>query len=54
MKDRRCEICDAYVDEPNTSPWCNYCGKFLCPKCEKKHNKDECRKIKGTRVGELR
>jgi len=43
MPDRVCQICGAPIIEYGDSPWCNYCGKVMCPACERKHNKNECK-----------
>lgn len=41
--DRTCQLCGASISELGDSPWCNYCGRFMCPTCERKHNKEECK-----------
>ena len=43
MGNRRCGICDVFINELGSSPFCEHCKKILCPTCEKKHDKEECR-----------
>ena len=43
MVNRRCGICDAPINELGESPFCEHCGKVLCPMCERKHSKEECK-----------
>lgn len=43
MQNRLCDMCGMCINELGVSPWCNYCGKVMCPTCERKHNKEECR-----------
>ena len=43
IPDRTCQLCGASISEYSDSPWCNYCSRVMCPACERKHNKEECK-----------
>jgi len=39
-----CGLCGETIYELGESPLCFGCSKYLCRKCERKHDKDRCEK----------
>jgi len=48
---RTCQVCEAGIVEYGDSPWCESCGKTMCPSCERKHDKESCKLEKKARGG---
>ena len=40
---KECGMCGKVFFEMGQSSWCDSCGKLMCPACEDKHNKAECK-----------